>query len=186
MPRVGLDLNRIIKTAIEIADNEGIEAVTLATLARRLSVKSPSLFNHINGLSSLKREMSLYGLNLLFDKLKCAKQDKQSNDAMVAIANAYIEFTREHPGLYELTIKAPEENDQEIEEISNGIIKLIIDVLGDFQLDEEAIIHTIRGFRSILHGFASLEQKGAFGMPISTEESFHFIIKSFLATLKSK
>ncbi len=186
MARVGLDFNRIIQTAAKIVDDEGVEAITLANLARKLSVKPPSLFNHINGLPSIKRELSLYGLKLLFAKLEIAIQDKQKDVALLAMANAYVEFTREHPGLYEMTIQAPEKNDQEIVKVSSDIIDLIIQVLNDYDLEKDTMIHTIRGLRSILHGFASLEQKGAFGMPINTEESFNFLIKTFISVLHQK
>nr|WP_106781203.1 TetR-like C-terminal domain-containing protein [Lysinibacillus timonensis] len=182
-PRVGLDIETIIMTAIEIADNHGVEAVTLASVARNLSVKPPSLFNHINGLSDLKRELSLYGLTLLFEKINDRVRGKQKNEAIFAMSTAYIEFTREHPGLYELTIKAPENNDKELEGAGNKIIQLLMGILSDYHLDQETIIHAIRGWRSILHGFASLEQKGAFGMPVDTEKSINYIIEGFISTI---
>lgn len=183
MPRVGLDLNRIIKTAVEIADLEGVEAVTLATLARKLSVKSPSLFNHIKGLANLKSEMSLYGLRLLQEKLKFSIEGKRQDEALTSMAFAYVEFTREHPGLYELTIQAPEVIDGELMKTSDDIVELILDVLKDYNLDYETMIHTIRGFRSILHGISTLEQSGAFAMSISVEESFKYIIENFIKVL---
>ena len=183
MPRVGLDINKIIETAVEIADQEGIEAVTLATLARKLSVKSPSLFNHIKGLASLKREMSLYGLRLLLEKLKNSIEGKQQDDALYAMAYAYVEFTREHPGLYEITIQAPEVIDGELKKAGDDIVELIIYVLKDYNLDHEKMIHTIRGLRSILHGFSSLEKNGAFVLSISVVDSFEYIIKNFIKVL---
>ncbi|SOC40769.1 TetR/AcrR family transcriptional regulator [Ureibacillus acetophenoni] len=183
MVRVGLDLNKIIQTAVEIADNEGLEAVTLASLARKLSVKSPSLFNHIKGLASLKSEMSLYGLRLLLEKLKISIEGKEQDEALSAMAYAYVEFTREHPGLYEITIQAPEEIDGELKKASDEIVELIIHVLKDYNLDHNNMIHTIRGLRSLLHGFSSLEQSGAFAMSISVEESFEFLIKNFIKSI---
>lgn len=49
-PRAGLDRHTLVIRAADIADDEGIEAVTLAALAGKLGVRSPSLYNHINGL----------------------------------------------------------------------------------------------------------------------------------------
>lgn len=183
MPRVGLDLNKIVQTAVEIADHEGIEAVTLASLARRLSVKSPSLFNHIKGLASLKYEMSLYGLTLLLEKLKISIEGKKQDEALYAMAYAYIEFTREHPGLYEITIQAPEEIDGELKKASDDIVELIMYVLKDYNLDHVQMVHTIRGLRSLLHGFSSLKQSGAFAMSVSVEESFDYLVKNFIKVI---
>lgn len=38
---MGLDLYTILQTAAEIADKEGLEAVTLATLAKKLGIPPP-------------------------------------------------------------------------------------------------------------------------------------------------
>ncbi|KGR90977.1 TetR family transcriptional regulator [Ureibacillus massiliensis 4400831 = CIP 108448 = CCUG 49529] len=185
MPRVGLDFNTILMTAVEIADHEGVEAITLATIARKLSVKPPSLFNHTSGLPSIKRALSLYGLSLLYKKINNAVMEKQQDEALFSMATAYLEFTREHPGLYQFTIQAPEKDDQELEIASNKLLQLISEVLYTFNIAEEMIIHKIRGLRSILHGFASLEQMGAFGLPVKTEESFEHLVSSYINSLNN-
>ena len=40
----GLDRNRILTAAAEIADESGFRSLTLKTLADRLGIKSPSLY----------------------------------------------------------------------------------------------------------------------------------------------
>ena len=182
-PRVGLDLEIIVHKAAEIADKEGMEAVTLASVARNLNVRSPSLFNHINGLPSLKRELALYGLNRLYERLRSAIKGKTKEDAIFAMANAYLQFSREHPGVYEETLRAPEANDDELEIASKRIIQLLTDVLSEYQLSEEETIHAIRGLRSILHGYSSLEKQGAFGLPVKLEDSFYFLLKGYISFL---
>ncbi|MNF14808.1 hypothetical protein D3C80_2171600 [compost metagenome] len=56
-------------------------------------------------------------------------------------------------------------------------------MLGLYQLDQESSIHVVRGLRSLLHGFASIEQKGGFGLPQSVDESLHRVINIYLAGL---
>ena len=46
-PRIGLTLPKIVETAAEIADTNGIQEVTLASVAQRLGIRSPSLYNHV-------------------------------------------------------------------------------------------------------------------------------------------
>lgn len=48
-PRIGLTLPKIVETAAEIADANGIQEVTLVSLAQRLGIRSPSLYNHVKG-----------------------------------------------------------------------------------------------------------------------------------------
>jgi len=182
-PRVGLDLLTIINTAAEIADTDGVDNVTLAAIARKLNVRSPSLFNHIQGLPELKRHLSLRGLTLLNEKLTEAAKGKMKDEALISMAYGYLEFSREHNGLYDLTLSAPEPNDEEMQTASRKIIQLLSNILSDYHLTNENTIHAIRALRSILHGFSSLEQKQAFKLAVEPEESFQVLIAGFISYL---
>ena len=46
-PRAPLTRERILRAAIELADEDGIEAVTMRRLGRRLGVEAMSLYNHV-------------------------------------------------------------------------------------------------------------------------------------------
>lgn len=61
MPRVGLTREKVIERAAELANEKGIEAVTITTLAQYLEIKKPSLYNHIEGPEDLRRQIMLYG-----------------------------------------------------------------------------------------------------------------------------
>ncbi|RTQ93529.1 TetR/AcrR family transcriptional regulator [Lysinibacillus telephonicus] len=183
-PRVGLDVKRIIETAAELVDKEGVDSLTLATIARKLNVRPPSLFNHIEGLHSIKRELSLYGLTLFYEKIEEASREKNKNEAIFSFAYAYIQFAREHPGIYELILRAPEPDDYELQAASSRIISLLSSCFSDYNLSEEYKIHAIRALRSILHGFSTLEQKAAFGLPVSIEKTFELMIQGFIDSIK--
>lgn len=71
-PRAGITHNDIIAMAIEIANTEGLKEVTIANLAKRLQVKSPSLYNHINGLPDIMNLLTLRALESLYQLLKNA------------------------------------------------------------------------------------------------------------------
>ncbi|WP_081786598.1 TetR/AcrR family transcriptional regulator [Kordiimonas gwangyangensis] len=47
MPKPQLSKEKIVDTAIEIADEKGHEAVTLRGIAKRLNVHVTSLYNHV-------------------------------------------------------------------------------------------------------------------------------------------
>jgi hypothetical protein len=53
-----------------------------------------------------------------------------------------------------------------------------------FQLDRDDALHTIRGFRSIVHGFATLELKNGFGLALDRDESLRRLLNTFLAGLR--
>jgi AcrR family transcriptional regulator len=185
-PRAGITNKNIILTAIEIANEKGLREVTMANVAKRLGVKSPSLYNHINGLPDIMNLLTLRALEDLYQLLKQAIMDahEKKGEAIYALSNAYLTFAREQPGLYALTIESASKKGEEISAVANQIIELLTEVLKPYKLNEEDTIHAIRGLRSILHGFASIENQKGFGMPIDVNESFHFLIATFKEGLK--
>ncbi|WP_159884184.1 TetR/AcrR family transcriptional regulator [Paenibacillus puerhi] len=180
-PRIGLDLPAILQAATEIADREGYKEVSLASLAQKLKVRSPSLYNHVHGLTGLRREMTLHGIELLTADLTHAAVGRSGEEAIRAMSLAYVTFARRHPGLYEATLQAPAEDDTEHRQASERILALLLRVLEAYQLREDKALHAIRCFRSLLHGFASLEQQGGFGLPLDLDDTLQHLIDTFLA-----
>jgi AcrR family transcriptional regulator len=184
-PRAGLDTQTIVKAAAQLADETGLEGITLSALAGKLGVRSPSLYNHINGLEGLRVLLAIYGLEQLYIVMSAAAKGADSTEAVHAMGHAYVDFAKRHPGLYETTLRAPEGGNNQLEAASHTILSLIIDVLKPYGLGEEGTIHAVRGLRSILHGFASLEAKGGFGMPLDSDISLSRLIRTFIAGIKN-
>jgi AcrR family transcriptional regulator len=175
-----LDQTTLLQAAAELADTHGFENVTLALLARKLNIRTPSLYNHIDGLPGLRKKLSVYGLERLYEKLGHAVQNHSGDDAVRALGKAYLAFARSRPGLYELTLRAADPGDPEAADAGSRIVELIVDILSAYDLADDAALHAVRGLRSILHGFASLEQKGGFGLPLDLDKSFQLLLDAFL------
>ena len=179
-PRQGLDFKKVIQTGENLANREGFYAVTIASLAKELNVRPPSLYNHIKGLEELRKELALSGLQQLYHLLKSAVEHASAEDAVYQLSKAYVSFVRQSPGIYEATATvAPRIKDEEVQKASDNILFLVLDVLKPYQLPENEALHAVRSLRSILHGFSSLEHKGGFGMSLSTDETLDFLIRTF-------
>ncbi|MBM7650852.1 TetR/AcrR family transcriptional regulator [Neobacillus cucumis] len=179
-PKVGLELTAILDAAGEIADQLGIPEVTLANLAKKLGIRPPSLYNHFDGLQGLRKKLAIYGINQLYEEIADAAIGEAGPRAVLAMSKAYVNFARNHPGIYEATLLAPDPEDEEVQEAGAKIVNLSIRVLQVYQLEGERALHTVRGLRSILHGFSALEQKGGFKMNLDLDESLTIIIQGFL------
>ena len=175
-----LDQSSVVEAAVKLVDDEGIVQLTLGRLAERLIVKTPSLYNHVAGLPGLKRDLKLYCLRDLLDRIMRATIGKSGPDAILALADAYRAYARQTPGRYALTSQAPTPGDPEVQEAARQVVEVVLAVLAPFKLGEEDAIHAIRGLRSIVQGFISLEVAGGFGIPIDTEKSFHWLIHLFI------
>jgi len=181
--RVGLDQARVVEAAAKLIDEEGLEQLSLGHLAERLGVRTPSLYNHVAGLPGLKHDLTLYCLHDVLDRILRATVGKSRAEAIFALATTYLAYGRETPGRYALTLQAPDPGDQELQTIAQQLIDVIRAVLAPYRLSEEDAIHAIRGIRSIVHGFISLEMSGGFGLPVDLDVSFHWLINLFIAGL---
>lgn len=184
-PRAGLDFQTVLHAAAEIADTNGLDEVTLATLAKKLSVRSPSLYNHVDGLPGLRKKLAVYGLKRLNEAMTLAAVGRSQDDAVHSIAEAYVAFVRLHPGLYDATVRATDWQDAETQRVAGEAVDLIVRVLHAYGLEGDAAIHIVRGLHSLLHGFASLERSGGFNMPQDPDESLRRLIDTFLAGIRA-
>jgi AcrR family transcriptional regulator len=184
MARIGLNLTTLVLAATEIADSQGLEAVTLAYLAQKLKIRSPSLYNHVNGLPELRRQLALSGLAQMSKNFRCAMADKLGDDAVQAFSDAYLAFARAHPGLYEAAQRAAEPDDIELKAAGADLVQMAVKALEGYELKGDEAIHAVRGLRSMLHGFASLERQGGFGIKLDLDVTFRQLIHTFLEGIK--
>jgi AcrR family transcriptional regulator len=181
--RAGLDQETVVEAAAKLVDEEGIEQLSLGRLAERLGVRTPSLYNHVAGLPGLKHDLALYCLRDLLDHLTRVTIGKSRTEAIIALADAYRAYARQSPGRYTLTQQAPDPDDLESQAVAQQLVDVVRAILVPYKLSDEDAIHAIRGLRSIVHGFVSLELTGGFGLPVDLDASFHWLINVFVAGL---
>lgn len=183
-PRAGLDRQAVVAAAVALIDAEGLEALSLGRLAERLGVKPPSLYKHVAGLAGLRHGVAAHGMRDLARRLGHAAIGRSGDAALVALANAYRRYARAHPGLYTLTLQAPDPGDPELVGASEEVLAVLRAVLAPYGLDAAATVHAIRGFRAIVHGFVALELAGGFGLPVDVDASFDHLVAHFVRGLR--
>lgn len=183
--RIRLDRKIIVSAAAEIADLNGLDNVTLTAISNHLGVRNPSLYNHINGLSEIKGQMAIWGTNQLRLKISDAAIGKAKYDAIAAIANAYRLFAKERPGLYRAIVSSPDRNNLDLKAAIQKLMAVISMVLEPYNLSTSDKTHAVRGLRSLMHGFASLEEAGWFAAPLDREESYQRLVNIFVRGIES-
>jgi AcrR family transcriptional regulator len=173
MPRAGLSTATVVGAAAELADAEGLEALTLARLAGAVGVRTPSLYNHVSSLDDVRRRVALVALRELGDALRDAAVGRARDDALVAVAHAYRAYARAHPGRYAAMQRAPVADDSEdLRAAAARAVDALLAVLAGYGLEGDDAIHAARAVRSALHGFVALEAGGGFGLPVELDESY--------------
>jgi AcrR family transcriptional regulator len=180
-----VNLGRVIEVAVTLADERGFESITLAEVASALGIRVPSLYNHISGLAGLQSEMALWGSRKLLETTRTAAIGKSGRAAIISISDAYRAFAQAHPGVYPYLLRAPTEEEPDHVEIAVIWVDLLARVLAYYHQSEEDTLHTIRAWRSLMHGFISLEVAGGFRMALDRDESFRRLIALFVNGLEA-
>ena len=183
MPRAGLAPARVVAEAAAVADELGLDAVTLAAVAKRLGVRLPSLYNHVSGPDGLRRGLALLGVRELTARISAAAVGRSRRDALVGMARAYRAFARERPGLYATTVRAPDPVDEELLAAASAALDVVLAVLAGYGLRGPDALDAARALRALLHGWVTLETAGGFGIPQDVDRSFDRTLDGFDAAL---
>jgi AcrR family transcriptional regulator len=171
--KLGLTLEQVIEAAADIADRDGLDALSLASVASTLGVRSPSLYNHVEGLTGLRRQLSIHASSLLTAELTDSIEGLESTQALRAIAEQLRSFAHRHPGLYDTFLPAPTpRQDPEVAAALAQPISVVGPVLAGMGVDPTSVIPLIRALRASVHGFVDLELHGGFGLPDDIDNSF--------------
>lgn len=184
MPRVGLTPGLVVAEAAALSDERGFDALSLAAVAKRFGVAAPSLYKHVDGLTGLRREVSLLAVTELGGRLQGAAVGRSGPDAVRAFFTAYRSYAHRHPGGYTAIQRAPERSDPEAYEAFARPVEVIAAILRGFEIPEGQMIHTIRALRSAVHGFIDLEAQGGFQMPENIDESYDVLVEGFIRALE--
>lgn len=185
MVRVGLTTERVVRAGAELADEVGFDQVTVSELARRFDVKVASLYSHVTGSQDLKTRIALFALDELADRAADALAGRAGKDALIAFANAYRDYGREHPGR---AAAARLRLDPETAAASAGVrhARMTRAILRGYDLGEPDQTHAVRLLGSVFHGYSSLETAGGFSHSApDSQESWTRILDALDALLRN-
>lgn len=98
----------IVTAARELAEAEGWGAVTTRRLADRVEYSQPVLYSHFSSMQAVVREVAIQGFAELAAELRRGRLSGRSPQAALAgLANAYLEFARTRPALYDAMFTMP-------------------------------------------------------------------------------
>ena len=183
MPRAKLTRDSVVEAAAIMADEVGLNSLTLSALAERLGVKQPSLYKHLDSLAGLHRSVSMLAKRELGEAISRAAVGRSGAEAIFAMSHAYRNWAVLHPGRYDVSQIPAAPGDVEDQKTMMTSIQVIADVLSAYNLDGDDSIDAIRAFRSIIHGFVSLETTGGFALKADIDRSFDRLVHGFTVAL---
>ena len=188
--KLGLTLDDVTDAAVAEAEEVGLDAVGLSSVAARLGIKTPSMYNHVDGVDGLRR---LVGCGPPRPWPPASKTQpprrpggrrRRPATQIRALAAAYRTFAHDHPQLYAAMLPAPDpEVDPDGAAVFAQSVEVVARVFADTGVAEADMIPTIRAFRSTIHGFVDLELRGGFGLPEDADHSFDTAVDIVIAAL---
>ena len=185
MPRAGLNTDRVVAAAADLADEVGLGQLTLAALAARLGVRQPSLYKHVASVDALQWLISMREKAEMSEVLGRAAIGPARDDALVAMAHAWRVWALAHPGRYQAAERGADPGDAEHELVARQTVEVIAAVMGGYGLDDDDAVDAIRAYRAALHGFVSLEANNGFAFPVSVDRSFDRLVRALVRALSS-
>lgn len=185
MARAGLTTERVARAGADLADEIGLERVTLSEVARRFEVKVPSLYSHVRSSDDLRVQIALIALQEMADLAASAVAGRSGQQALVALGHVYRDYGRDSPGRYDAT---QVRLDAETAAASAGPrhASMLRAVLRGYDLSEDDQTHAVRLLGSVFHGFVSLEHSGGFDHSTpGPQQSWEHILDSLDAMLRS-
>ncbi|RKR89248.1 TetR family transcriptional regulator [Micromonospora pisi] len=176
MPRAGLTPAIVVAEAGRIADEVGLDRLTLAAVAQRLGVTLPSLYKHVRGLDGLAQQLAIQALDEFTARGTDATLGLAGQAAMRALAGAYRDYAQSHPGTYAATLRAPDPTDPAHVAAAERAVRVIYAVLAGYGLSGDRAIDAARALRSALHGFVTLEAAHGFGLPRDLDRSYELLV----------
>ncbi|MEM7273286.1 MAG: TetR/AcrR family transcriptional regulator [Actinomycetota bacterium] len=184
-PRRPLSTALVVETAGRIADERGIDALTLTTVAKELGTSQPALYRHVDSFDDLLRSLGLQARELLAKRLMAAAVGVAGEDAVRAVGYAWREMVAEHPGLYAATDRYPCAGDPELEAAVEEVVNTLQLALADFGLSLDRRVHVARTMRSAFHGFSHLEAGDGHPREQDLDESFDQLIDLLCIGIRS-
>lgn len=182
-PGLGLDRQAVIVGALDIVDKEGPEGLTMAKVADRLGIKAASLYNHVDGLAALRREVALYSMRELGEAVRDSVLARSGDDAVLAYADTVRDYARRWPGRYQATSFRADPHDPEWAAAQGRTSEAFVAVMSGYGLDDAGRRHAGRIFWASVHGFLGLEAAGHMGT-VDVDITFRLLIGLFIDSIR--
>lgn len=176
----------VIQTASDLADEQGMSAVSLKAVAEKLEIRTPSLYNHINSLEDLYQEIAYIGMEQINEQLTRAAIGKTKEDALRAISVTYFQAVIDHPGVYEIIQWATWHANDEIRKIFEQYQEILLIILRTFEFNEKDFTDILNLITGLLHGYTTMQLGYALKNPESAKDKLCDAIDAVLCGIKQK
>lgn len=180
-----LNRDAVVEQAALLADDIGLDELTITKLGRSLGIAPPGVYRHVADLDDLRRAIGRRAAGDVAAALSNACAGLAGKDALRALATSLRTWASNHPGRYVALQVAPDPTDAPGVAAADKLLGVIAAALRAYRLSGDDLTDAIRLIRSTAHGFITLELGGGFKQPRDLDASFARIVDSLDTALES-
>ncbi|WP_199441842.1 TetR/AcrR family transcriptional regulator [Umezawaea beigongshangensis] len=182
MARAALSADAVVDVALRLIDEEGASALTLAAVASRAGVATPSLYKHVRSLAELRGLVSARIMDALATRIGAAVLGRSADEAVRALMTAWHGYVAEHPHRYSALVQAP---GPMVEQAGERLIGIMLAALRAYDLNDTDAVHAVRCLRAAVHGFSVLVAENAFQLDQKLDETYELLIHMVISGLRT-
>jgi AcrR family transcriptional regulator len=175
----------VVEVALGVVDEHGPQGLTLAAVAQRCGVVTPSLYKHVASLGELKTLVGVRVLEDMTEQFTAAALGRSGDDAVTALMHAYRAYVAAHPKRYAALPMDPMHDPVQLA-AGQKLIGVMFATLRGYGMEGPVAVHATRRLRVLVHGFASIESAGGFGLPEDLDETYDQLIQMYLTSLRNE
>ena len=177
---------KVRQTAAILLDEKGLHGISHKDIAEKLEIRTPSLYNHIDSLDSLLREVAHTGMRQMNAGMEKAAIGKSGSKALQAVSIAYLDFIVEHPGIYETIQWATWNGTAETAAIFSQYMSLLRILLSSCGVKEMYMDEVLAIVTGEIHGYTTLQLRVAFAHPEEAREKLAAAVDTLLTGVFQK
>jgi AcrR family transcriptional regulator len=149
----GLTREEVLDATLALADEQGVDAVSMRAVARRLDVTPMALYRHVGDKQALLDAL----VERLLDELPIPDRHQPWLDRLETLSASLRATARSHPDAFLMLLRRPAATPAALRRRD-----AVYDALRDAGIDEELVPRFERLLNSFILGFAASEAAGRF------------------------
>jgi AcrR family transcriptional regulator len=178
-------LDEIVKAGRQIVEADGVDGLTMQSVAERVGVRAPSLYKRIRSRKDLLRVVGNDAAAELTRELEAATSGSDAGRDLAALARAFRDFAHKHPGAYSLVFAPLPDDARADPEWSIKASAPVIDATERLAGKDDALA-AARTVVAWANGFISMELAGAFRLGGDVDSAFDYGVEHIAAAIATR
>ena len=119
-PRAPLSRQRVLDTAVALADEGGVDALSMRKIAQKIEYSPTAIYLHFKDKEALFTELCSGDFRKLAHAFATIAEVKDPVERLRQIGQSYLGFALEYPNHYRLMFMTPHPENHSPEEIDKG------------------------------------------------------------------